>query len=54
MRYYEVSNEMSALYFGLDLFCQFDAGAPEFDAVFSVQYTLYRVWGGDAYQILGL
>ncbi len=35
---------MSSLYFWLDVFCQFEAGVPEYDAVYSVQ-TLYG--GGD-------
>jgi hypothetical protein len=34
------------LYFGLDVFCQFEARVPEFDAVFSVQCPLYRGKGG--------
>jgi hypothetical protein len=34
------SKEMS-LYFGLDVFCQFEARVPEFDAVFSIQCILY-------------
>ncbi len=33
--------EMSSLYFGLDIFCQFEARVPEYDAVLSVQCTLY-------------
>jgi hypothetical protein len=36
------SKEMSSLYFGLDVFCQFEARVPEFDAVFSVHYTRGR------------
>jgi hypothetical protein len=28
---------------GLDVFCQFEARAPEFDAVFSVECTLYSL-----------
>jgi hypothetical protein len=32
--------EMSLLYFELDIFCQFEAGVPEFDAAFSVQCTI--------------
>jgi hypothetical protein len=32
---------MSSLYFGLGVFCQFEAEVPEFDAVFSVEFTLY-------------
>jgi hypothetical protein len=42
MRYNEISKEMSSLFFGLDVFCQFEARVPEFDAVFSTQYTLYK------------
>jgi hypothetical protein len=40
----KISKEMSLLYFGLDVFCQFEARIPEFDGEFSVQYsdTLYR------------
>jgi hypothetical protein len=41
MRYCEISKEMSSLYCGLDVFCQFEARAPEFEAVYSVQCTLY-------------
>ncbi len=42
MRYCEIGKEMSSLYFGLDVFGQFEARVPEFDAVFSVQCTLHR------------
>jgi hypothetical protein len=42
MRYCEISKEMSSLHFGLDVFCQFEARVPEFDAVYSVHCTLYR------------
>jgi hypothetical protein len=31
--------EMSLLYFGLDVFCQFEARVLEFDTMFSVVYT---------------
>ncbi len=39
---------MSSLYFGLDIFCQFEAGVPEFVTVFSVsvQYTVQGVGEG--------
>ncbi len=42
---------MSSLYFGLDVFCQFEVRLPEFDALFSVHCTVYCVqstamWGG--------
>jgi hypothetical protein len=47
MRYREINKEMSSLYFGLDVFCQFDAKVPELDAVFSVECTLYRGRGAD-------
>jgi hypothetical protein len=52
MRYCEMSKEMSSLYFGLDVFYQFEARVPEFDycSVFSVHCT----GGGVACQILGL
>jgi hypothetical protein len=33
MRYYEISKEMSSLYLGPDVFCQFEARVPEFDTV---------------------
>ncbi len=46
MRYCEISKEMTSLYFGLDVFCQFEARVPEFDAVFNVQCTLYGGGGG--------
>jgi hypothetical protein len=39
MRYCQRSEKMSSLYFGLDVFCQFEARVPEFDAVFSVKYN---------------
>ncbi len=51
MRYCEISKDMSSLYFGLDVFCQFEARVPEFDAVFCVQCTLYRAGGGDAHRV---
>ncbi len=57
MKYCEISQEMSSLSFGLNVFCQFESRVPEFDAVFSVQCTLYSpqlLWAGVAYQILGL
>jgi hypothetical protein len=54
MRFCEINKEMSWLYFGLDMFCQFKARVPEFDTVFSVQHTLYGGGGGVACQILGL
>jgi hypothetical protein len=41
----EISKEMSSLYSGQDVFCQFEARVPEFKAVFSVQCILYR--GGE-------
>ncbi len=48
-----ICEEMSLLYFGLDVIRQFEAGVPEFDAVFSVHCT--RGGGGGVYpQILGL
>ncbi len=31
MRYCEISQKMSSLYFGLAVFCQFEARSPEFD-----------------------
>ncbi len=34
---------MSLLYFGLDMFCQFEARVPELDAGFSIQYAMYTV-----------
>ncbi len=37
---------MSSLYFRLDVFYQFEARVPEFDAVFSVHCTLYGGGGG--------
>jgi hypothetical protein len=40
MRYCKISKEM-LLYLGFYLFCQFEFRAPEFDAVFSVECTLY-------------
>ncbi len=30
MRHYEISKEMSSLYFGLDVFCLFETRVPEF------------------------
>jgi hypothetical protein len=56
IRYSEIRKEMSSLYFGLDVCCQFEAIVLEFDAVFSVQCTLYTVQRGRgvACQILGL
>ncbi len=30
------------MHFGLDVFCRFEVGVPEFDAVLSVQCILYR------------
>ncbi len=56
MRYCEISKEMSLLYFGLDVFCQFEARVPEFDqrSVCSVYCTEGGGVGGVAYQILGL
>jgi hypothetical protein len=39
--YFWISKEMSSLYFGLDVFCLFEAGVPEFEAVFSIHRTLY-------------
>jgi hypothetical protein len=41
MRCCQISKEMSSLYFGLDVFCLFKAGFPEFDLVFSVQCIMY-------------
>jgi hypothetical protein len=35
--------EMLLLYFELDVFCLFETRVPEFDAVFSVQCTVYTV-----------
>ncbi len=37
---------MSSLYFGLNIFCQFDAGVLEFVTVFSVQCTVHRTGKG--------
>ncbi len=45
MRYCEIGKEMSSLYFGRDVFGQFEARVPEFDAVFSV-LTVHTVQGG--------
>ncbi len=45
MRYCEFSKEMSSLYCGLDVFCQFYASIP-FDALFSVHCTLRGGEGG--------
>jgi hypothetical protein len=39
MRYCEISKKMLSVYFGLNIFCQFEARVPEFDAVFSVHCT---------------
>jgi hypothetical protein len=44
MRCCEFSKEMSSLYFGLDVFCQFEARVPEFDHC-SV-YRVYVQYGG--------
>jgi hypothetical protein len=41
MSYAKISKEMYSMYFGLDVFCQFEARVPEFDTVFVVQCTLY-------------
>ncbi len=46
MRYSGISKVMSSLYFGLNVFCQFEARDSEFDAVFTVQCTLYMGKGG--------
>jgi hypothetical protein len=61
MRYCEICKNMSLLYFGFDLLCQFEARVPEFDAELSVQCALYspQLFGGGggagvACQILGL
>jgi hypothetical protein len=43
MRYCEISTDMSPLYLELDVFCQFEARVPEFDAV---QCTVHTVRGG--------
>jgi hypothetical protein len=45
---------MSLLYFGLAVFCQFEARVPEFDAVFSVVCTLYnpQLWYSGIFAIL--
>jgi hypothetical protein len=32
---------MSSSYFGMDVFCQFKAGAPEFEAELSVHFTVH-------------
>jgi hypothetical protein len=52
---------MSSLYFGLDEFYQLEVSVPEYDAVFSVECTLYvqstavgRGVAGVACHILGL
>ncbi len=46
MRYCESSREMSPSYFfGLDVFCKFEARFPEFDALLGVQCKLYRGGG---------
>jgi hypothetical protein len=41
MRYSEISKEMLSLYFGLDVFCQFEDRFLEFNAVFIVQCIVY-------------
>jgi hypothetical protein len=42
MRYCEISKQMSSLYFGLAVFCLFEARVPEFDIPRpTVEYTLY-------------
>jgi hypothetical protein len=52
MKYWEISNAMSSLYFGLALFCLFEARVPEFNrqplppnscGLYSVHSTLYTV-----------
>jgi hypothetical protein len=40
MRFCKISKVTSLLYFGLDVFCQFEVRVPEFGAVFRVQCTL--------------
>ncbi len=54
MRYSEISKEMSSLYFGLDAFCQLEARVPEFEAVFSIQRTLYspQLLGGQKLDVI--
>ncbi len=39
--YSSISKETLPLYFGLDVFCQFEAKVPEFDTVFSVHCSPY-------------
>ncbi len=41
MSYCKSSKEMSSLYFGLDVFCQFEARVLELYTVFSLKCTLY-------------
>jgi hypothetical protein len=41
MSYCKISKAMSTLYFGLDVFCPFEARVPEYYAVVSVRCTLY-------------
>jgi hypothetical protein len=41
MSYCKMSKAMSSWYFGLDVFCPFEARVPEYYAVVSVQCTLY-------------
>ncbi len=38
LRYSQISKEMSSLYFGLKIFCQFEARVLEFDAVLCVKF----------------
>jgi hypothetical protein len=52
MRYYEISKEMSSLYFGLAVFCLFEARVPEFDiqtappfSVCTVHWTVRQIPG---------
>ncbi len=47
MTYCEISKEMSSLYFGLDVCCQFEARVPESDqcSVYSVHKLYWRVEG---------
>jgi hypothetical protein len=40
MRPCEISTDMSSLYFGLDVFCQFECRVPEYHAVISALYTV--------------
>ncbi len=49
MRYCEIRKEMSSLYFALDIFFQFEAKVPEYDAMYTVHCTLCTVhscWRG--------